>query len=196
MVVDVVFFFKQKTAYEMRISDWSSDVCSSDLHLEAAADRARGTGRDACARAPGHRPRRHRPERRAVRVVLGAGGRAPDEQHRRLRHGAPDRGEDGRPLPRLVRVADARAPRLPAGREGVTHEEPCAYCDFIGPFVSAEQPVRDFHRMWHDYIRTLNRAFGPLIAAFNALAEATADAKAPPVKDTYRLAGPTKGDST
>src|SRR3546814_9573967 len=32
MVRDVVFFFfKQKTAYEMRISDWSSDVCSSDL---------------------------------------------------------------------------------------------------------------------------------------------------------------------
>src|SRR3546814_1061902 len=28
----LVFFFKQKTAYEMRISDWSSDVCSSDLH--------------------------------------------------------------------------------------------------------------------------------------------------------------------
>src|SRR3546814_3409509 len=28
---DLVFFFKQKTAYEMRISDWSSDVCSSDL---------------------------------------------------------------------------------------------------------------------------------------------------------------------
>src|SRR3546814_8859015 len=28
------FFFKQKTAYEMRISDWSSDVCSSDLTVE------------------------------------------------------------------------------------------------------------------------------------------------------------------
>src|SRR3546814_1617627 len=28
----VFLFFKQKTAYEMRISDWSSDVCSSDLH--------------------------------------------------------------------------------------------------------------------------------------------------------------------
>src|SRR3546814_6005105 len=27
------FFFKQKTAYEMRISDWSSDVCSSDLQM-------------------------------------------------------------------------------------------------------------------------------------------------------------------
>src|SRR3546814_9952080 len=28
------FFFKQKTAYELRISDWSSDVCSSDLYLD------------------------------------------------------------------------------------------------------------------------------------------------------------------
>src|SRR3546814_20273253 len=31
------FFFKQKTAYEMRISDWSSDVCSSDLSYGARA---------------------------------------------------------------------------------------------------------------------------------------------------------------
>src|SRR3546814_9102799 len=31
MFVCIFFFFKQKTAYEMRISDWSSDVCSSDL---------------------------------------------------------------------------------------------------------------------------------------------------------------------
>src|SRR3546814_9621232 len=30
------FFFKQKTAYEMRISDWSSDVCSSDLSVRPA----------------------------------------------------------------------------------------------------------------------------------------------------------------
>src|SRR3546814_13852976 len=35
-----VVFFKQKTAYEMRISDWSSDVCSSDL-LDDLADRRR-----------------------------------------------------------------------------------------------------------------------------------------------------------
>src|SRR3546814_10028045 len=44
MLVDVYglwlfFFFKQKTAYEMRISDWSSDVCSSDLRRR---QRARG----------------------------------------------------------------------------------------------------------------------------------------------------------
>src|SRR3546814_6079069 len=32
------FFFKQKTAYEMRISDWSSDVCSSDLILRMNGD--------------------------------------------------------------------------------------------------------------------------------------------------------------
>src|SRR3546814_9513763 len=32
--VFMVFFFKQKTAYEMRIRDWSSDVCSSDLVLK------------------------------------------------------------------------------------------------------------------------------------------------------------------
>src|SRR3546814_4100011 len=35
-LVYLIFFFKQKTAYEMRISDWSSDVCSSDLSLLVA----------------------------------------------------------------------------------------------------------------------------------------------------------------
>src|SRR3546814_1595497 len=36
----VFFFFKQMTAYEMRISDWSSDVCSSDLHHVGMAGKA------------------------------------------------------------------------------------------------------------------------------------------------------------
>src|SRR3546814_4462522 len=35
--ISTIFFFKQKTAYEMRISDWSSDVCSSDLPLAVGA---------------------------------------------------------------------------------------------------------------------------------------------------------------
>src|SRR3546814_14703473 len=35
-----IFFFKQKTAYEMRISDWSSDVCSSDLRRGARTAKA------------------------------------------------------------------------------------------------------------------------------------------------------------
>src|SRR3546814_2020254 len=53
----MLFFFKQKTTYEMRISDWSSDVCSSDLAgpRHAAVDgpqpRVRGAGRGGHPRA-------------------------------------------------------------------------------------------------------------------------------------------------
>src|SRR3546814_942102 len=42
MSVVVYVVFKQKTAYEMRISDWSSDVCSSDLVLPAGLEAAGG----------------------------------------------------------------------------------------------------------------------------------------------------------
>src|SRR3546814_4962800 len=49
------FFFKQKTAYEMRISDWSSDVCSSDL---------------------GELPQHRRPTQRAARQQHEEGGMA------------------------------------------------------------------------------------------------------------------------
>src|SRR3546814_3208494 len=56
------FFVKQKTAYEMRISDWSSDVCSSDLRMRLGGDKIRHHARpiqfaqqqDAAARL--HRP--------------------------------------------------------------------------------------------------------------------------------------------
>src|SRR3546814_10371253 len=45
-VFQLFFFFKQKTAYEMRISDWSSDVCSSDLcRCTRAMSKRRGSGR-------------------------------------------------------------------------------------------------------------------------------------------------------
>src|SRR3546814_3735026 len=44
------FFFKQKTAYEMRISDWSSDVCSSDLQFRPTCGRR-------CSKSHQHRPR-------------------------------------------------------------------------------------------------------------------------------------------
>src|SRR3546814_4123733 len=42
----VFFFFKQKTAYEMRISDWSSDVCSSDLHPAFRVEQAARSGQE------------------------------------------------------------------------------------------------------------------------------------------------------
>src|SRR3546814_16698685 len=57
MIIVGVFFFKQKTAYEMRISDWSSDVCSSDLcsiAVEPLAPISRATAAScscACGRA-------------------------------------------------------------------------------------------------------------------------------------------------
>src|SRR3546814_7911867 len=56
------FFFKQKTAYEVRISDWSSDVCSSDLHVPRRDD-------------PFDRPRMRNPHHRSARdrgLVLNA----------------------------------------------------------------------------------------------------------------------------
>src|SRR3546814_15645658 len=78
MFYPFIFFFNQKTSYELRISDWSSDVCSSDLHrvetalrdqletleripdrgVETAQQQERAFGRiDADPRRP---PRRHR----------------------------------------------------------------------------------------------------------------------------------------
>src|SRR3546814_20705823 len=88
------FFFKQKTAYEMRISDWSSDVCSSDLiGHPARVPRPRGPRRNrskstagwwewVCPGRPRHRARRRLHQGRdrksvvsgksvSVRVALG-----------------------------------------------------------------------------------------------------------------------------
>src|SRR3546814_2399730 len=49
------FFFKQKTAYEMRISDWSSDVCSSDLAGASRAGACHSRGRLRPDRSERHR---------------------------------------------------------------------------------------------------------------------------------------------
>src|SRR3546814_9803839 len=48
------FFFKQKTAYEMRISDWSSDVCSSDLADRASVAQELGGDPARAMAAPKH----------------------------------------------------------------------------------------------------------------------------------------------
>src|SRR3546814_2668425 len=52
------FFFKQKTAYEMRISDWSSDVCSSDLRLDGLAHGLSPWGWRECGRSRNGRKQR------------------------------------------------------------------------------------------------------------------------------------------
>src|SRR3546814_2535210 len=89
-----VFFFKQKTAYEMRISDWRSDVCSSDL-------------------AAGRQPRHRRDDDRGDG---GGPGRQPDAQPLRQR----DDGDDAdRPAsdrrPGIRQRQDARRLRPGAG---------------------------------------------------------------------------------
>src|SRR3546814_6944645 len=69
----IVFFFKQKTASELRISDWSSDVCSSDL-----AKRVRGLSLDparAWRRAVDADRTGRRVEGAQARAVIGEGGR-------------------------------------------------------------------------------------------------------------------------
>src|SRR3546814_7643075 len=76
------FFVKQKTAYEMRISDWSSDVCSSDLEPRRRMGGARRTGE--CGRADLYRDAAERVCRQGRRNVSpldrrhtdGAAGRA------------------------------------------------------------------------------------------------------------------------
>src|SRR3546814_9011134 len=54
----LLFFFKQKTAYEMRISDWSSDVCSSDLRGGASAGIGGVAGETSDGRIPAPSPPR------------------------------------------------------------------------------------------------------------------------------------------
>src|SRR3546814_3422194 len=64
MISVLLFFFKQKTAYEMRISDWSSDVCSSDLCDRQRCQRGRGVYAARHGHRYRHRPglaQRHRP---------------------------------------------------------------------------------------------------------------------------------------
>src|SRR3546814_4349459 len=81
------FFFKQKTAYEMRISDWISDVCSSDLRA-AARDRFR---RARISYGGGGRPEPHHGDRHLRRsgkcvaaVLLSRNGRGERSEERRV----------------------------------------------------------------------------------------------------------------
>src|SRR3546814_5371272 len=91
------FFFKQKTAYERRISDWSSDVCSSDL-LDTGVEDRRG-----CGLRLGHEEELHQvaelgPARQLVALPLAQG-----------------RGQVARELAGVDRSEDRRG-----GQEGVS----------------------------------------------------------------------------
>src|SRR3546814_4336736 len=97
-----VFFFKQKTAYEMRISDWSSDVCSSDLALVRADGLAEGVAVLA-----------------VLHAVVEAGLDAADGQRR---DGHPPLVED---LEELGEAAASLGSRLAAGTRQPVKVSPC-----------------------------------------------------------------------
>src|SRR3546814_3509955 len=91
LFICIFFFFKQKTAYEMRISDWSSDVCSSDLLPEplgkAAAllrtPRRRGAQQHDADQRRQHRRRQHAEFGLAHQLAAIAECEAADEQAHR-----------------------------------------------------------------------------------------------------------------
>src|SRR3546814_7833843 len=94
-----VFLLKQKTAYEMRISDWSSDVCSSDLILmERERERGRrGVGRVAHYKTRGafclpRRPGRPYP---AETLTFSRTGALPAAVRQPSDHGKPRGARDG-----------------------------------------------------------------------------------------------------
>src|SRR3546814_12187930 len=102
LVLCGIFFFKQKTAYEMRISDWSSDVCSSDL-----AHQAREEGRE------GADQRRAAPASFALsRDAVVAVDRARDES-RQGAAGSSRGAVDPRLFPRLWRARKPLEPPPP-----------------------------------------------------------------------------------
>src|SRR3546814_66578 len=76
----IVFFFKQKTAYEMRISDWSSDVCSSDLRHER---HPRGVRRQQAGRRDRREQQLSDPREREDRLQRGRQGRRRGKPGRR-----------------------------------------------------------------------------------------------------------------
>src|SRR3546814_6314091 len=92
MVVFVIFLFKQKTAYELRISDWSSDVCSSDL---GRSRRTAGDGREDGRCGKGRAPAWARQDGRAVaaRGDRRSGEFSRDRQDRGAGHLRPRRTE-------------------------------------------------------------------------------------------------------
>src|SRR3546814_14561574 len=76
-----VFFFKQKTAYEMRISDWSSDVCSSDLRR---CGKGVGDAGECAAADPLYRRWRHQQRSRSEQAAARTGRTDRRSEERRV----------------------------------------------------------------------------------------------------------------
>src|SRR3546814_13921351 len=129
----MLFFFKQKTAYEMRISDWSSDVCSSDLR-DRLVEQALGGG---------HR-HQGRDLRAAARLAedgditgIAAEGRdvALDPSQRGDQVELPHLATVGkaRLTPREIEIAEREDAVVDGEQDAVApRREPCAVADRVG----------------------------------------------------------------
>src|SRR3546814_16369954 len=103
----LIFFYKQKTAYDMRISDWSSDVCSSDLYGQRLENCSQGGRHGRRGRADPH-PGIHEDGDPGRRAGGREGQRDPGFRRRhgdRRIGGRPDRSVTARPM-RKVLVAN------------------------------------------------------------------------------------------
>src|SRR3546814_15879568 len=118
ILLDCFFFFKQKTAYEMRISDWSSDVCSSDLQ-GLLAEHGLPARQGAAGKAVGERP--------GALEGLALRGEQPDARRRDLPP---------------FRAAPARCPGSSA-LSGLSLRLPRAGCD-ADPLAALRPPPRPF----------------------------------------------------
>src|SRR3546814_16474662 len=120
--MSLFFFFKQKTAYEMRISDWSSDVCSSDLPQRVMRDRA------------------HLARQRQFAENDGVGGHRPLAARRDpRRRDRAVRGRIGQPLAACDVQIDFRRPHLqPAAH--LQHPPPHPHPPPVPPAAAAAPP--------------------------------------------------------
>src|SRR3546814_9421642 len=85
MISLFVFFFKQKTAYDMRISDWSSDVCSSDLYTTAPSGNPLAMSPASTTPAGGSQPHDNLMPTLAVQFCIATSGIFPSRGWRAFR---------------------------------------------------------------------------------------------------------------
>src|SRR3546814_9458547 len=128
-LVVCVFFFKQKTAYDMRIGDWSSDVCSSDLADSTDSQVEKGALGDG---PTGHQGGGHEPE------IERGGGPGPDGEGQSDQRAA-GQGNSPWPLRQGAQGPAAGGDRL--GAEG-SHQNPLGAAAYPASATAAPRSDR------------------------------------------------------
>src|SRR3546814_6834824 len=132
-----IFFVRQKTAYEVRISDWSSDVCSSDLTLTIAATTVAAVGKGysalvQSAQARGVEAQARVNQREANASAIAALDRANQEQ---VRHGRKVSATIG--APRAAMAANGIEPGFGSAAPKSTRMNSQHYCATLMPYSAS-----------------------------------------------------------